>query len=368
MINTKICDWLMDNADAPIRYRVAREFLKDEKTAKDIEVELSQNPTVILWLKSLKPKAPPRHWSMEHGSFDYCLENAMLKIVQLGLHGALPQVTDALEYYRTKIKSIDSLDTEKTENTGISYRKPKFFFAILIANFLSLANIEDESALQYMLGSLDEMHNFVHKRIYDIYLSEEERRSLAKVPKIWRDSDHFIKPDMVREYGFSFPFVYDIVGMHRLYDLKNPEVDKKINEVISYISTDEFHRKISDGYGILVEEDGKYHSMGWDPKYPGWFDLPGYMENGNVPKLLFFALYISKYPVAVKTKWYVDLLNYIEKYKTETGTYLFPGKWLKESTGYAVQGHHMSFGENRRKKNWREIESTFYVQLLQQNL
>jgi len=82
----------------------------------------------------------------------------------------------------------------------------------------------------------------------------------------------------------------------------------------------------------------------------------------------FFAQYISKYPAAIKTKWYGDLLHYIEKYRTETGTYLFPAKWLKELTGYAVQGHHMSFGENRRKKNWREIESTFYVQLLQQSL
>jgi len=27
-------------------------------------------------------------------------------------------------------------------------------------------------------------------------------------------------------------------------------------------------------------------------------------------------------------------------------------------------GRHLSFGENRRKKNWREIESTFYMQLL----
>ncbi len=62
MINTKICDWLMDNADAPIRYRVAREFLKDEKTAKDIEVELSQNPAAILWVKNLKQKERPHNW------------------------------------------------------------------------------------------------------------------------------------------------------------------------------------------------------------------------------------------------------------------------------------------------------------------
>jgi hypothetical protein len=370
MIDTKIFNWLMDNADAPIRYRIAREFLRDEKIAKDIEEELIENPAVTLWLKNLKPQTPPQHWSMEHGSFDFCLENALPKIVQLGLHGGLPQVKDALEFYLAKMRNIDSLDfqTIKIENPGVSYRKCKQLYAILTANLLSLANMEDESAIRYMLGSLDEMYNFVQKKIYDIYLSEDERRRLTRVPKNWKSTDYFINPDVVKKYGFSYPIVYDIMGMYRLYDLKNPEVDKKINAVISYISTDEFHLKITDGYGILVEEDGKYHGMGWDPKYPGWFDLPDYMETGNVPKLLFFSQYISKYPAAEKTKWFSDLLNYIEKYRTEDGTYLFPGTWLKESTGYAVQGYHMSFGENRRKKNWREIESTFYVQLLLQNL
>jgi hypothetical protein len=34
MTNTAICGWLMDNADAPIRYRTARELLNDDQTAK----------------------------------------------------------------------------------------------------------------------------------------------------------------------------------------------------------------------------------------------------------------------------------------------------------------------------------------------
>lgn len=214
MINTKICDWLMNNGDAPIRYRVTREFLRDEKTVEDIEVELLENPAVALWLKNLKLQTPPQHWSMEHGSFGCCLENALLKIVQLGLHCGLPQVTDVLGYYINKMKNIDSLDFDigETKNPGVSYRKGKLFFVILIANFLSLENIEDESALQYMLGSLDEMYDFAQKKIYDIYISEEERRRLTKVPKIWKGSDYFIKPDLVRKYEFSYPFIYDIVG------------------------------------------------------------------------------------------------------------------------------------------------------------
>lgn len=338
----------------------------DEKTATKIENELLENRIVQLWLSNLKPKTPSQHWSMAHGSFDCYLENALLKVVQLGLHSCFPQVTDALGHYVSEMKSIDSLDFN-IEKIGCSYRKGKLFLAILIANLLSLANVEDKATLQYMLGSLDEMYNFAKKKIYDIYLDEEERKKLTKVPKDWANSDYFIKPNLIREYGFAYPLIYDIVGMHKLYGLKETEVDRKINEVISYISADEFHCKISDGYGILVEEGGKYHSMGWDPKYPGWFNLPSYMETDNVPKLLFFAECISKYPISHKTKWYIDLLNYVEKYRTEIGTYLFPAEWLKESSGYAVLGHHLSFGENRRKKNWREIESTFFVQLLQQD-
>ena len=143
---------------------------------------------------------------MEHGSFDFCLENALPKVVQLGLHGDLPQVKEALEFYLAKIRSIDSLDfyNVKTENTSVLYRKRKQWFTILTTNFLSLANMDDESTIQYMLGSLDEMHNFVQKKIYDIYLSEEERRGLTKVPKNWKGTDYFIKPDVVKEYEFSF--------------------------------------------------------------------------------------------------------------------------------------------------------------------
>jgi hypothetical protein len=88
------------------------------------------------------------------------------------------------------------------------------------------------------------------------------------------------------------------------------------------------------------------------------------MDNADAPKLLFFAEYISLYAPARKTKWFADLLDHLKRYKKDGGTYEFPKKWLKESLGYAVGGHHVSFGENRRKKNWAEVESTFYMQLI----
>jgi hypothetical protein len=346
MIDTKICDWLMDNADASIRYRVTRELLKDEQAAKKIELELLENTNVLKWLKNLQSEV------ICHGCFDNSLENAAPKLVQLGLHSGLSQIAGSLDYHINQLQSGQGWD-------------------VVISNFLALFGTENKIIDDFMLSRLDKLYDFAQKKIYDIYISAEEKAKLTGVPKRWKDKN-FIKPELFKINGYCYPLIYDIIGVHRLYDINSSETNEKINIVINYISTDEFHNKIDDGYGILisghyVSGNPQYHGMGWDPKYPGWFNVADYMENGNAPKLLFFAQNISKYPPARKTSWFNNLLTYLEKYKTENGTYLFPAKWLKESQGYAVQGHHISFGENRRKKNWSEIESTFYMQLLPQN-
>jgi len=353
MIDEKICGWLIDNADAPIRYRVAKELLKDDKIAKNIESELFENKEVQKWIVNLKNEKPLTRNHLEHGSFDVCLENALPKLIQLGLHGGLQSLIDAADFYLSRHTSIS--------------------FKWLSVNIFSLAGISNDKVTTTMLDKLDRIHRFVQKKIYDFYISDEERDKLTGVPKNWKNSK-FIKPELSRASDFSYPYIYDILGMSRLYDLKDSVVNQKINDIINYISTDEFHEKIEDGYGILIAGVKKYHSQGWDPKYPGWFDPASYIERGGdrigfgIPKLLFFAQNIVKYPVALKTKWFRDLLDYFDKYKTDSGTYLFPKKWIDESQGYAVQGHHLSFGENRRKKNWLEIESTFYMQLLKKNI
>ena len=64
MMDVKAAEWLFENADAPIRYRVTRELLGDAQAVKR-------------WLENLKPETPPQHRCMVHGSFDFFLENAM---------------------------------------------------------------------------------------------------------------------------------------------------------------------------------------------------------------------------------------------------------------------------------------------------
>jgi len=349
MTDEKLCEWLLACADTPIRCRVLRELLCDEKAAEKLEPELFQNPVVALWLKNLRPQNP-QHRSMAHGSFDFCLENALLKLVRLGLHCGQKPMVEALRFYTLKSDGEASGGQE--------------FLAIITANLLSAAGTDDEFCHRFMLDRLDRMCEFAKAANFDIYLDEAGREMLKGVPAIWRNSEHFIAPDILRKYGYSLPFVYDIVGVYTLYALNNPEIDKKIDFLISLIATDEFHRKIADGYGILVGDGKKYHHMGWDPLFPGWFGAAKFMESGNPSKLLFFAENVANYPSAVKTRWFSGLIDYLETYRTPRGTYLFPTSWLREERGYAVLGHHLSFGENRRKRGWSEIESTFFMLLL----
>ncbi len=356
MVETAIDAWLMDNADAPIRYRTARELLYDFQAIKALEPALLKHTAAGQWLRNLKPILPPQHRWLEHGSFDYCLENAMLKAVQLGLHGGLPQLKDAAGYTLAKMKTADELPQKRRD----------FTTAILTSNLLSLAHIEDDAVRRVMLAGLDEMHRFARLNTVDIYLNDEERKSLPGVPVCWKDKP-MIKPALVRDYGFAYPLLYDIVGMHSLYRLRDSAVDQKIGDIIRYISTDAFHRAVGDGYGILPEGGGVYHAMGWDPKYPGWFGVAEYLQTVHAPRLLFFALHASRYPTARETKWYRELLHCLGTYQTAEGRFLFPARWLPEKQGYAVMGSHLSFGETRRKKGWREIESTFFMRLLMRN-
>ena len=373
MIDIKICEWLMDSADAPIRYRVARELLKDERLANQIEPELFGNSTVKAWLKKLKLEnylQNPNICEMAHGAPDYHLENSMNKIVQLGLYAEMPPVIDAVQCYIDVIKNTPLRKPYRKDAIG-HYHGQDF---LIPANMLMLGCFKNDALFEYMLGSLDELYDFTSKGDCNIYISSDERAKLKGVPPNWADIKHFTKPELFDKYGLCWLLIYDVIGLTKLYGVHSAETDKKIDAVIRFISNDNFHNTIPDGYGIIITTGKtKYKGCGWDPKYPGWFDVSDYIESadnhsGDISKLLFFAMHIVKYPAALKTKWFADLLCCLEKYRTDSGTYQFPKEWLLEKTGYAVLGNHMSFGEKRHKRNWCEIESTFYMQLLKQNI
>ncbi len=71
---------------------------------------------------------------------------------------------------------------------------------------------------------------------------------------------------------------------------------------------------------------------------------------------------MGQFPVARNHPWFVDSLNHLHGFQTESGTYLFPRSYLQEKTsGYWIAGARMGLGENRRKGLALELESTFWM-------
>ncbi|NTV88889.1 MAG: hypothetical protein HGA22_00765 [Clostridiales bacterium] len=247
-----------------------------------------------------------------------------------------------------------------TRESSKSSNKRDLLDAFIIASNLLSAGYMDSSIIDFMIGSLDGLSSFTDRKSYDIY---SEDRSLFKgLPKVWKEAP-LINPQLNIEYGYCYPLAYDLAGLSSMYKLRNNIINKKIDSVIDYLLCDEFHDKISDGYGIVCTTRGRYYSMGWDPKLPGYshsgdFDASGVKSHS---KLLFYAELASRYPLAVQSDWYRSVICHLEQFKVEKGTYCFPNEYLKEQSGYAIQGSHMGLGENRRNKAWREIESTFIM-------
>jgi len=101
--------------------------------------------------------------------------------------------------------------------------------------------------------------------------------------------------------------------------------------------------------------------MGWDCKKP-FNDNQDYSYS-NLHRLLLY----SCFPTAVKSMWFLNAVTYLMQYKTENDTFLFPKEYLIETDSNWVLGSRMSLAENRRKKQYAEIESTFYMLKLLKN-
>jgi len=142
--------------------------------------------------------------------------------------------------------------------------------------------------------------------------------------------------------------------MEAIYNHVDINVQAKIENIIEYIISPDYDI-VEWMYGIRCAAPRKYYAKGWDCKKP-FNDNQNY-SNQNLHRLLLY----SAFPVVVKSTWFQKTLDFLSQYKTASGTFLFPNEYLPEADGNWVLGAHMSLGENRRKKQWAEIESTFYM-------
>lgn len=307
--DNKTCEWLMDNAGPIIRWRIVKDFgyPVSKSEASRLREAVLKTEEVKRWLGNLGRAI--------HGSKDTDAENAMSKLVEYGLHAGIPEFDEkAKPYAEREHRQIDCF------LIAAGYNKHKGI----------------KSRFQKRLSGLQ---NTAKKRSYDFYLTPKEAES---VPKAWRDKLIY-RSDNNR----PLPSCYDLYAMahwnHGTEDERN-----KISDIIKYVSGPEF-QSTPGGY-IWDRKKNRCYSAG-----------RVCLACLNPERLVLFTELFARFKETHDCDWFKDALGKLESCRTERGTYIFPTDYLKEKRNsyYIYQGAHMGLGENRRQRNWCELESTF---------
>lgn len=163
------------------------------------------------------------------------------------------------------------------------------------------------------------------------------------------------------------PNIWDIYTLAYLpEDCKSIELREQTSKIIEYV-LDERFQALPWGYGLLFFTANKrYYGCGWSPRLPGLHGFEDPLDQGT---MVLYVELTSHFVEARNSTWFKRCLEHLEAFKTETGTYCFPKNYLQEKKDQGfVCGASMGLGENRRRKNALEIESTFRMLLIKKRI
>jgi hypothetical protein len=227
---------------------------------------------------------------------------------------------------------------------------------LIVASFLAMAGYRDEAILGALRERLFSTYNFCRQGKYGIYA---DKTGYRRVPEIWTDVP-LVDPALYPGDDWYLPWIHDVNGFAVLLTA-SPDgmpVSEMVDTVVRYVLNPEY-QALRDGYGIVTDGKGRYWAMGWSVHLPG---LPGCPRVTSQAGLVGRLATMSAFEAAREHAWFRDGLAYLESFRTPRGTYVFPREILPEKkTSYWVGGTHCGLGENRRTRNWLELESTYWA-------
>lgn len=331
--------YLIENGDEVIQFRTMDEILNiyDDEKLNQVYGELIQSKTVTKRLENLKNESKVHDFNGIHGATNFHLENSLPRILDCGIKAGEPLLDKLMEPILQRIRR------KVFPENHVFHIFPE----IIICPFLIRAGYMDDDLRQFLADRIENIYDFVRHRKYDIY---DDHTNYKGIPKAFINKK-VIKPELYKGGRFSLPLIYDLYA----FSLANESLDEinkmKVNTIIEYI-VDERYKEIDTGYGILSNGNRNYLVMGWDCKLP---EIKGEITS----EILNILEWLSFSNVFRESNWYKEAIELFFKYKTDRNTFIFTKESLNEKNGVWIKGSHMSVGENRRKKNAIEIESTF---------
>jgi len=320
-----------------INYSITLKYpgMFSDSARKKLSVTVLEHPTVLYWLSQLHCD---QKLTRLHGSFDNCYENACNKCIQFGL-----SVRDNI-FYQTLTPFHDwllSIPLKKEGPIDFSYA----FYRNLLAFNLFRAGFEDKAILDTIQFRIKQVYQFVIQNRYELYVSPDHYPAMPK-----NFQKHRLVDPALFEDGMSiFPNIHDLMVFHAYYVKTTSNKEKSmIDRIIQYCVSPQYDSQIENGYGVMFVPPRVFYRIGWS------------VHLMKYNKLLFCSFY-QPFQAFQNSSSGKNLHQQYDTFKNSDGDYFLPIESLQEKTGYYVSGSHMGMGVNRKKKNWREIESAYWM-------
>jgi hypothetical protein len=346
-----LAQWLLQNAGPSIRFRTMVEILQEQ----DVDLvshaldELLKSLDVMEWTGRLTPRFDIN--SIHSGRPD-AFENVIGKLVQLGLRAGLQPFDNKTLPFRVWL----------SENVEVYPDTPHaVFLRTIIAAFLAFAGYDSISpVMAQMTKRLQTLYEFAKNPDFSsVFVDKSEYSGFPK----GSESHQLVNPDLYQDQQFMLPWVHDIRGLSSCVDIRtNQSHAFKVDKIIEMILTSEY-QNLPWSYG-LAKYGERYYVLGWAAHLPGYSTKP---EGKSFAELLLTLEIMGRFPVARRSPWFAKSIEYLESFRTEYGTYVFPSSWLPEKqTGYWVGGLRMGYDDRKSYPKAIECESTFRMLKIKQ--
>ena len=346
-----LAHWLLRNSGPCIKYRVLIDILdeQDVGTVGSAIKEMLASLEVGKWLDRLRPGFSTNDL---HSAKSTAYENVMGKLVQLGLRAGLRDFDVRTLPFRTWLSKNLQTPPDKPHSE---------FLRTIVASFLAYAGYgKTGQVAQQLLQRLETLHKFARKPDFSSIFVD--KKDYSGIPK--HGAGHgLVNPDLYSDQRFMLPWLYDIRGIANTpMIMDNQRLKRKADGIVRMILTPEY-QEIPFSYG-LAEHKSKYYVIGWAVKLPGFTSRPSGRE---FAEMLLTLEMLAPFSSSQRSSWFRNVIDYLDDYQTDLGTYSFPSAWLPEKKeGYWVGGHRMMFDSREEQKEAIECESTFRVLRIKQ--
>ncbi|MDR0287368.1 MAG: hypothetical protein LBI03_06675 [Clostridiales bacterium] len=255
---------------------------------------------------------------------------------------------------------IDFLNTHITHVPGETLTFGKMYhyrdYETIMACYMPFLGYAGEKSVQYVANKrANIIYEFTRQNRYDVY---RDGLSYPGVKKEWKP--YILDPELYKDGNIALPSIHDLILFAGMYPQFDDDTKEKVETTIRWIFGDGYSR-IHNRLYYYAPDDPSYKSKAINNKV---FLLDfNSAQLRDMQSLLFYCYIFSHFKEARKSEWFSKALNYMERYKLETGRYFFPKEMIKEEKDrYVFDGGHMNVGESKRAKNYAEIISTYWME------